>query len=68
MAQQAGVPVVPIVLRGTGALMPPGSLLVHSGTVHAAVLEPVDVSGWPDHEFHERAEAVRQCFVDALDC
>lgn len=67
MAQQAGVPVVPVVLRGTGALMPPGSLLVHPGTVEAAVLEPIDVSGWDEGEFHERVEAVRQLFVDTLE-
>jgi putative phosphoserine phosphatase/1-acylglycerol-3-phosphate O-acyltransferase len=66
MARQAGVPVVPVVLSGTGALMPPGSLLVHPGIVRAAVLEPVDVSGWGAGEFHERAEGVRQLFVETL--
>lgn len=67
MAQQAGVPVVPVVLRGTGTLMPPGSLLVHPGTVQAAVLEPVDVSGWNQDDFHQRVEAVRQRFIDTLE-
>lgn len=67
MAQQAGVAVVPIVLHGTGTLMPPGSLLVHPGTVQAAVLEPIDVSGWGEGEFHEQVEAVRQRYVDTLE-
>jgi putative phosphoserine phosphatase / 1-acylglycerol-3-phosphate O-acyltransferase len=67
LAQQAGVPIVPIVLRDTGALMPPGSLLLRPGTVHAAVLEPVDVSGWTATDFHRRVEAVRQRFVETLE-
>ena len=66
MAQQAGVPVVPIVIRDSGALMPPGSLLVHPGTVHVAVLEPVDVSRWGEAEFHDRVEALRQQFIQTL--
>jgi putative phosphoserine phosphatase/1-acylglycerol-3-phosphate O-acyltransferase len=67
MAQQAKVPVVPVVVRGTGALMPPGSLLVHPGVVHIAVLEPVDVSAWGEFDFHARVEGVRQEFVDTLE-
>ena len=67
MAQQAGVPVVPVVIRGTGALMPPGSLFVRPGTVHVAVLAPVDVSGWSEGEFHRRVDAVRQRFVKTLE-
>lgn len=67
MAQRAGVPVVPVVLRGAGGLMPPGSLLVHPGTVQAAVLEPIDVASWGADEFHQRVEAVRQRFVDTLE-
>jgi putative phosphoserine phosphatase/1-acylglycerol-3-phosphate O-acyltransferase len=67
MAQQAGVPVVPIVLQGAGDLMPPGSFLVHPGTVRAAVLAPIDVSGWRESDFHEGVEGVRQRFVDTLE-
>jgi putative phosphoserine phosphatase/1-acylglycerol-3-phosphate O-acyltransferase len=67
MAQQASVPVVPIVIRDSGALMPPGSLVVRPGTVHIAVLPPVDVSGWDESEFHQRAEDVRRSFVETLD-
>jgi len=67
MAQQAKVPVVPIVLRGAGVLMPPGSLLVHPGTVGVAVLEPIDVSGWEEDGFHAAVETVRRRFVDTLE-
>jgi putative phosphoserine phosphatase/1-acylglycerol-3-phosphate O-acyltransferase len=67
MAQQAGVPVVPIVLRGAGKLMPPGSLLVRPGIVRVAVLAPIDVSRWTEGDFHQNVEAVRQRFVDTLE-
>jgi putative phosphoserine phosphatase/1-acylglycerol-3-phosphate O-acyltransferase len=66
MAQQAGVPVVPVVIQGAGRLMPPGSLLVRPGTVHVAVLAPIDVSGWAEGEFHQHVDAVRDRFVEAL--
>jgi putative phosphoserine phosphatase/1-acylglycerol-3-phosphate O-acyltransferase len=66
MAQQAGVPVVPVVMHGAGRLMPPGSLLVRPGTVHVAVLTPIDVSDWAEGEFHQHVDAVRYRFVEAL--
>ena len=66
MAQQAGVPVVPIVIRDTGGLMPPGSLLVRPGTVHVAVLPPIDVAGWDPAEFHRHVDAVRDQFAETL--
>lgn len=50
-----------------GDLMPPGSFLVHPGTVRAAVLAPVDVSDWRESDFHEGVEGVRQRFVDTLE-
>ena len=41
LAMQAGVPMVPIVIRNAGEIMPPHSLLISAGTVHVAVLPPV---------------------------
>jgi putative phosphoserine phosphatase/1-acylglycerol-3-phosphate O-acyltransferase len=67
MAHQAGVPVVPIVIRDTGPRMPVGSLLVRPGTVHVVVLPPIDVSGWDEGEFHQRVDAVRARFVETLE-
>jgi len=66
MAQQAGVPVVPVVIRDSGVLMPRGSLLVRPGTVHVAVLAPVDVSAWDEAGFHEGVAAVRRDVIDTL--
>ena len=41
MAMQAGVPVVPIVMRNAGQIMAAHSMVIHPGTVDVAVLPPV---------------------------
>ena len=46
LAMQAGVPIVPLVLRDTGERMPRGSKLIRTGTVHVRVLEPIPTDGW----------------------
>jgi putative phosphoserine phosphatase/1-acylglycerol-3-phosphate O-acyltransferase len=68
MAMQAGVPLVPVVLRNTGELMGKGSWLVHPGTVDVTVLESIDVSGWSPEDLDVRIDGVRRLFVDTLAC
>lgn len=45
LAVQAGVPIVPCLVHGTIEILPKKSLLMHSGTVHVHVLEPVPTAG-----------------------
>ena len=45
LAMEAGVPIVPIALRGTRALMPRGSLRVKSGEVSVIIGKPIPTSG-----------------------
>ena len=45
LAMEAGVPIVPIALRGTRALMPRGSLRVKSGEVFVIIGAPIPTSG-----------------------
>jgi 1-acyl-sn-glycerol-3-phosphate acyltransferase len=45
LAMEAGVPIVPIGLRGTRALMPPGSPFVKSGQVFVTIGAPIPTSG-----------------------
>jgi len=42
LAQQAGVPVVPIAIKGAGEVMPPGSVLVRPGPVIVTVGAPIE--------------------------
>ncbi|MGV9712585.1 HAD-IB family hydrolase [Gordonia sp. NPDC003424] len=66
IAAQAGVPIVPVVLRNTGELMWRGSQLIKPGTVEVKVLPPVDTSGWEADSMGRHAEEVRQMFITAL--
>lgn len=66
IAMQAGVPVVPVVIRNAGEVMWRGSQLVKPGTVEVRVLPPVDTSEWKPETVGEHAEEVRSLFLDAL--
>ncbi|MGB8295501.1 MAG: lysophospholipid acyltransferase family protein [Polyangia bacterium] len=45
LAMEAGVPIVPVALRGTRALMPRGSLRLRSGEVFVTIGAPIPTSG-----------------------
>lgn len=66
IAMNAGVPVVPVVLRNAGELMWRGAQLIKPGTVEVRVLPPIDTSSWVPEKAGEYAEEVRQQFLDAL--
>ncbi len=67
LARQAGVPIVPVVIRNAGEIMGRNDQTMRSGTVQVAVLPPVEVSSWPIEEMGERIEVVRQLYVDTLE-
>jgi len=67
VAMQAGVPLVPIVLRNTGDLLWKESLVVRPGKVDVAVLPPISVDGWTVQELDRRVAEVRQLYVDTLE-
>ncbi|PWD43720.1 HAD family hydrolase [Gordonia paraffinivorans] len=66
IAMQAGVPIVPVVLRNTGELMWRGAQLIRPGTVEVMVLPPIDTSTWTVEEIGKRTEEVRQMYVSTL--
>jgi putative phosphoserine phosphatase/1-acylglycerol-3-phosphate O-acyltransferase len=66
MAMQGGVPIVPIVIRNAGDVMWRNSLLIRSGTVDVAVLEPIPTDHWKVVELDERIAEVRQRYLDTL--
>jgi len=67
LAMNAGVPMVPIVLRNTGELWPRGSSIIHHGVVDVCVLPPIDTSGWTASAIDEHVAAVRDRFEATLD-
>ncbi|RSM68074.1 HAD-IB family hydrolase [Actinoplanes sp. ATCC 53533] len=66
IALQAGVPIVPIVLRNTGELAWRRSMIVNPGTVDVAVLDPIDTGDWTVDDLDERVAEVRQRVTDTL--
>jgi HAD superfamily hydrolase (TIGR01490 family) len=66
VAMQAGVPIVPIVIRNSGELMWRGASTIHAGTVQIAVLPPVHTTGWVTDELDARVQEVRGQYLATL--
>ncbi len=66
IAMQAGVPVVPIVIRNAGEIAWRDSAVVRKGTVDVAVLPPIDVTGWAPENLDADVERVRRMFIETL--
>src|SRR5690606_5846509 len=58
LAMQAGVPIVPVVIRNAGEIMGRNDQTMRPGTVQVALLPPVDVSKWKLSELNERIAEV----------
>jgi putative phosphoserine phosphatase / 1-acylglycerol-3-phosphate O-acyltransferase len=66
IAMQAGVPIVPIVMRNVGEVMWRGSQAIRPGTVEVVALDPIDTSEWERADVAEHTEEVRDLFVETL--
>lgn len=66
IAMQAGVPVVPIVIRNAGEIMWRGAQTLRGGTVQVVVHPPIDTGHWVPEEAGKYAEQVRGLFLDTL--
>jgi len=66
MAMQAGVPLVPIVMRNCGEIMAAHSIAIHAGTVDVVVLPPVPTDDWNLENLNENVARVRQMYLDTL--
>jgi HAD superfamily hydrolase (TIGR01490 family) len=66
VAMQAGVPIVPIVIRNSGELMWRGATAIHAGTVQIAVLAPVAIEGWDPAGLDEHIHEVRGQYLATL--
>jgi putative phosphoserine phosphatase / 1-acylglycerol-3-phosphate O-acyltransferase len=67
IAMQAGVPIVPIVLRNTCTVLPRHSLLFRPGTVQVRVLPPINVTTWTVDDLDRHVPGVRDLFQRTLD-
>lgn len=53
LALQAGVPIVPVTIIGSGEIMPTKSLRVHPGKVILVIDKPIDVTGYTEETVDE---------------
>jgi putative phosphoserine phosphatase/1-acylglycerol-3-phosphate O-acyltransferase len=66
IAMQAGVPIVPIVLRGAGEVMWRGAQTMRPGAIEVVVLPPVPTEGWKVRTIDRHVAQVRDQFVETL--
>jgi 1-acyl-sn-glycerol-3-phosphate acyltransferase len=50
LAQETGVPIVPLCITGTDTMLPPGCAFLHPARVRLKALDPVDPSAFPGRE------------------
>lgn len=66
VAMQAGVPVVPVVLRNTGEAQASGGVIMRPARVDIFVHPPVDTADWTVRALDKRVAEVRDLYVDTL--
>jgi putative phosphoserine phosphatase / 1-acylglycerol-3-phosphate O-acyltransferase len=66
IAMQAGVPIVPIVIRYAGELMWRGSSLVRAGTVDVVVLPPIPTEDWTAKDLDRHVDAIRLGYTETF--
>lgn len=66
LAMQAGVPIIPIVIRNAGDVAPKGDFVYRPATVDVEVLPPVDTGDWKPETINEHVREVRNMFLKTL--
>ena len=67
MARDAGVPIVPIVIRNAGEIMWRNAKVVQEGTLEVVVHEPLPTANWTKADLDEWVPRMRQLYIDTLD-
>lgn len=67
LAMQAGVPVVPIVIRNAGELMWRNARTVRPGRVQVVVHEPIPTTGWTKDDLDATVEHVQRLYQETLE-
>jgi putative phosphoserine phosphatase / 1-acylglycerol-3-phosphate O-acyltransferase len=67
MARDAGVPIVPIVIRNAGEIMWRNAKVAQEGTIEVVVHEPLPTANWTKADLDEWVPRMRQLYVDTLD-
>jgi 1-acyl-sn-glycerol-3-phosphate acyltransferase len=66
LAVDAGVPIVPVVIHGTRAIMPKGKIRIYPGQVHMVIHKPIDTSIYTRETKEKLMESVRRVICDNI--
>ena len=64
---QAGVPIIPIVIKNAYMAMPKGSSMFRPTHIEVVVLDPVDTSLWKRRTLNKHIEDVRNLYLNELE-
>ncbi|MGB5378798.1 HAD-IB family hydrolase [Muriicola sp.] len=67
LAMQAGVPIIPIVIKNAYMAMPKGSSMFRPTHIEVVVLDPVDTSLWKRKNLDKHIEDVRNLYLNELE-
>jgi putative phosphoserine phosphatase/1-acylglycerol-3-phosphate O-acyltransferase len=67
LARDAGVPIIPIVIRNAGEIMWRNAKVAQEGTIEVVVHEPVPTANWTRGDIDEWVSRMRQLYIDTLD-
>jgi putative phosphoserine phosphatase/1-acylglycerol-3-phosphate O-acyltransferase len=67
MAMQAGVPIIPVVIKNAYMAMPKGSNMFRPTHIEVVVLDPVDTALWKRKDIDTHIEEVRNLFLNELE-
>ncbi len=66
MAMQAGVPIVPMIIKNAHDAMPRGTNLITPSVVKVVVARPIETKDWTKSNLDQKIQEVRKVFLDEL--
>ena len=66
LAVQAGVPIVPIIIRNAHDAMPKGSSLFRSAAIEVIVQPPIPTKRWKKEQLDQRIASIRKLYLKEL--
>jgi 1-acyl-sn-glycerol-3-phosphate acyltransferase len=66
LAIEAGVPVVPVAIHGSGAVLPPSGFAVRPGTITVCFGNPIATEGLPSQDRNTLAQRTREAVAELL--
>ena len=67
LAMQAGVPIIPIVIKNAHDIMPRGTSFVRPAIVEVVVQKPVSTAGWTKNNLNKKIKMVRDGYLKELN-